>query len=274
MTNLIPSESNFEKQEWKCLQYAASTAHNFTNPMKSTKSTPAYVPLERLEISRPVDRIPFIKDFCKNRVVLDLGAMDETAFMAKRGQGTWLHEEICNVATQVMGIDNSTIVPPEGIPTGAKSRIYRGDISSVGELLDAHEFTPDIVVAGEIIEHLENPLAFLRSIKAIKRLHGKVLILTTPNATALHNCMIGMLSRESTHHDHLCIFSYKTLYTLCKRAGVDDWQIIPYLARFTEMKARNAGIRRCLVAGGERVINGLEWLFPMMGFGYVVVIQV
>jgi len=46
--------------------------------------------------------------------VLDLGAMDETAWRAKRGRGTWLHEEISRSASRVDGIDNSALVRAEG----------------------------------------------------------------------------------------------------------------------------------------------------------------
>ncbi len=206
--------------------------------------------------------------------MLDLGAMDETAYAAKRGRGTWLHEEIAEVATQVMGIDSSPLVPPDGLRTGDRSAIHPGNIMQLGAWLNSTDFSPDVIVAGELIEHLENPLLFVKSIKAIDRLKGKTLILSTPNATALHNCLIGLLSRESTHHDHLCIFSFKTLYTLCSRSGFTSWEIIPYIARFTEMKERNTGIARTMVSSGEKIINGLEWLFPMMGFGYIVKIQI
>lgn len=242
--------------------------------MNSIKSTPAYLPLERLQVPRPVDRISFIKNCCNGKTVLDLGAMDETAYTAKQGRGTWLHEEIAAVAHQVLGIDNSPLVPPDGLRTSKNSTIRLGNIMQVGAMLESESFSPDVIVAGELIEHLENPLLFLKGIRATDRLRGKTLILTTPNATALHNCLIGLISRESTHHDHLCIFSFKTLYTLCNRAGFAEWEIVPYSARFTEMKERNSGFRRSLVCVGEKVINGLEWLFPMMGFGYVVKIQV
>ncbi len=242
--------------------------------MNSSDFVPEYVPLERLPVPRPVDRIPFMKSCCKGKLVLDLGAMDETAYTAKRGRGTWLHEEIAEVATNVIGIDSSVLVPSDGLQTGPRSSIHGGDIMQLGSWLQSNSFFPDVIVAGELIEHLPNPLMFLQGIKSIDRLQGRTLLLSTPNATALHNCLIGLLSRESTHHDHLCIFSYKTLFTLCKRAGFARSEIVPYCARFTEMKARNSGIRYGLVSGGEKIINMAEWLFPMMSFGYLVSIEI
>jgi len=75
---------------------------------------------------------------------------------------------------------------------------------------------------------------------------------------------------ESTHEDHLCILSYKTLSTLCMRAGFKDWEIIPYFARFDEMKLRHVGVARLAISLVQRLINSLEWMFPLLSFGYIV----
>ncbi len=235
---------------------------------------PAYTPMEKLAVPRPVDRISYLAVAVKGKRVLDLGAMDETAFRAKRGTGTWLHEELAKSAQEVVGVDASPEVPVEGLVTGPNSKIIRGDITRLGTLLPSLGYAPEVVVAGELIEHLENPLEFLRGLAQVESLFGKRLLLSTPNASALHNGLVGMLSRESTHHDHLCILSYKTLCTLCHRAGFKRWEIVPYYSRFTEMKARNPGLGGGLVSLGEAGINAGEWLCPLLSFGYVVSIDV
>ena len=232
-----------------------------------------YAPLERLSVSRPVDRIRYIREACAGCTVLDLGAMDETAWDAKRGRGTWLHEEISRAASRVEGIDNSALVPAEGLRTGPNSMIRRGDVGDPERLVAATEEPPDVVVAGELIEHLENPLQFLKRFATTARLSGKTLILSTPNATALHNVLIALTGRESTHHDHLCVLSYKTLNTLCMRAGFAEWEIIPYFARFTEMQERHAGVVRLAVRAAECTVNAFEWLFPLLSFGYILRIR-
>ena len=228
-----------------------------------------YQPLEKLHVVRPVDRVPFLKAACTNKTVLDLGAMDETAYQSKRGRGTWLHEELASVAQRVIGVDNSAAVPPEGLRTGDRSMIHRGDVHALGAFLEQHPFDPDVIVAGELIEHLPNPLAFLQSIAAEPRLRSKLLLLTTPNATALHNCLIALTRRESTHPDHLCILSFKTMNTLLLRSGATDWELVPYLARFTEMKERHTGARRALVDFCEGVVNVAEKRWPLLSFGFI-----
>jgi hypothetical protein len=232
-----------------------------------------YTPLERIKVARPVDRIEFIARACEGFRVLDLGAMDETAWAAKRGRGTWLHEEIGSSSLAVDGIDNSALIPVEGLRTGPNSTIRRGDITDPDLLVAALTHAPNVVVIGELIEHLENPLQFLKRLATIERLAGTTLILSTPNATALHNVLVGLAQREATHQDHLCIFSYKTLATLCTRAGFREWEIIPYYSRFTEMQERHSGVPRLAVRATQRLVNLFEWLFPLLSFGYIVRIR-
>jgi 2-polyprenyl-3-methyl-5-hydroxy-6-metoxy-1,4-benzoquinol methylase len=229
-----------------------------------------YTPLERIDVARPVDRIAHIARVCTGKRVLDLGAMDETAYKLKRGHGLWLHEEIARKAARVLGVDASPAVPDEGLQTADNALLRRGDILDLDGLLRRTGFVPEVVVAGELIEHLENPLQFLRSLRQVPALGGSTLLVSTPNATALHNGLIAFGNRESSHADHLCILSFKTMSTLLSRAGYSDWQIIPYHSEFAEMKQRNSGMRRVAIIGGEALVRGAEWMFPLLSFGLIV----
>ena len=232
---------------------------------------PRYEPLERLPVPRPVDRLRFIGERCYKRRVLDLGALDETAYKTKQGTEYWLHNIISRNANSVIGIDSSPLVPIEGLQTFKNARIVRGDAHNPAACAELIDFRPEVVVAGELIEHLENPLLFLKALREVSSLRGAELLITTPNATALHNCAIACLSMESTHRDHMLILSYKTLTTLLTRAGFTRWQIVPYRSQFTEMKLRSATMTRALVRSGEWVVNRLEALFPLLAFGWIVV---
>jgi SAM-dependent methyltransferase len=224
----------------------------------------SYTPLERLTVKRPVRRTPFVTERCRDRVVLDLGCRDETALM-KTDTPHWLHGEIVKVAKRVVGVDYSEQVPPEGIATGPSSRIERGDVTRLEEVVRNVDF--EVIVAGELLEHLQDPLAFLCQ---LRRLYpGRELVLTTPNATSLSNVLLALASRESNHHDHLQIFSIKTLNTLCLRAGFQDWEIIPYHVYFTEMLLRSTGLRRLFVRTSENLVNLAERIFPMLSGGLI-----
>ena len=232
-------------------------------------ATLRYETLERLPITRPVERVGLIAELCRGKRVLDIGCLDETA-LAKRETLHWLHGRIGTVAASVIGIDNSLQIPPEGLRTGANSAIYRGDgMDPRLPLLSDAEI--DIIVAGEFIEHIESPLAFFANMK--RRFAGAELVVSTPNGLAFANTMLGMIGREAQHPDHLHLFTFKVLSTLCGRAGFRDWQIIPYGFYATEMILGSVGLRRLAARGVEPVVRAVEWMFPLLSFGYVVRIQ-
>lgn len=224
----------------------------------------AYSPLEPIRVPRPVDRIEYIVSRCAGARVLDLGCYDETALI-KRDTQTWLHGRIAAVAATVLGIDSSEAIPPEGLATGPHSRIVRGDARSFADALGTGEW--DLAVAGELIEHLPNALEFLRTVKS--RMEGRRLILSTPNATSVTNAILGLAGRESNHPDHLQVFSFKTLNTLCLRIGFASWTIVPYFVRYTEMILRAPPARRAVVTGAERLVNLWERAFPLHAGGLI-----
>lgn len=240
-------------------------------PPANSNSAPrielAYEPLEPLFVPAPVQRIAYIVEQCARRRVLDLGCYDETA-LSKRGTGHWLHERIAAVATSVLGVDNSPQIPPEGVATGLRSRIIRADVQDFGAIRAA--LAPadiDVIVAGELIEHLPNALEFLRALK--RHFPGKALIASTPNATSLTNGLLALARRENCHSDHLQVYSYKTLATLCRNASVDAFGIIPYHQYYTEMILRQRGLRRLGVRAAERVVNVAESAFPLLSGGLI-----
>jgi trans-aconitate methyltransferase len=177
----------------------------------------------------------------------------------------WLHGEIVKVAKRVIGVDKSKDIPPEGLMSGPNARIEHGDVTRLEGVFQAADI--EVIVAGELLEHLPEPLAFLCQ---LRRLYpGRELVLTTPNATSASNVLLALSSRESSHHDHLQIFSVKTLNTLCLRAGFQDWEILPYHVYFTEMILRSKGLSRLLVKTVERMVNGAESVFPMISGGLI-----
>lgn len=223
----------------------------------------SYTPLERVRIPRAVQRIPWIVGRCRGRAVLDLGCFDETASV-KRATDDWLHGQLAAASDQVLGIDSSPELPDGGLVTGPRSRIVRGDAAA----LEVPAGTPvDVIVAGELIEHLPDALGFLRALR--RRFPGRELIATTPNATSLTNALLAATGRESAHRDHLQIFSVKTLNTLCVKAGLESWDILPYHVYFTEMALRSRGAARRGVLLAQRAINIAEGLFPMLSGGLI-----
>ena len=225
-----------------------------------------YETLAKLPVPRPVDRLAYIASMCANRVVLDVGCFDETA-VSKRDTEHWLHGRIRAKAKRVVGVDSSSQIPSEGIRTGENSIIHHGD----GVNIDSRTLESDIfevIVAGEFIEHIENPLQFFKNMK--ESFPGQTLVISTPNGACFANTLLGSIGREVQHPDHLHNFSFKILNTMCLRAGFDEWEIIPYRFYATEMILNSRGIRKNFIVVVESCIRFVERLFPLLSFGYVV----
>lgn len=227
-----------------------------------------YTALEKLVVPPPVDRVSYVAGQVRGKRVMDLGALDETAYKLKTNTRNWLHKEMAEAATRVVGIDNSPLVPPEGIEVSESSGIFQGDIFDLGPVLERHG-RPEIIVAGELIEHLSDTLTFLRNLKRDCSEGDPLVIITTPNACSVHNAILGVFRRESMHKDHLQIYSYKTLCTLFERAEFREWVIRPYHAKFTEMIEGSTGAKRFAAQAFEKFVNFMERRFPLLGCGWV-----
>lgn len=225
-----------------------------------------YTPTEKLTVTRPVNRIGYLKNACINKKVLDLGCYDETA-LVKENSENYLFNEISKVSALHIGVDNSKLLPAEGIIINDFVKILFGDIYKLDEL-GLNNADIDIIIAGELIEHLPNTVEFFLSIK--KNFNGKRLIFSTPNATSFSNMVLSLFKRESAHEDHLQVYSYKTLNTLCKWAKFDSWEIIPYHVKYTEMILRQTGAKKQLIKSFEGIVNSFETIFPMSAGGYIV----
>jgi hypothetical protein len=227
-----------------------------------------YLPLERLRIRRPVDRIAHVRERCRGLRVLDLGAWDETE-VAKRQHASWrwLHAEIAGVAREVLGVDAAPEVARAGeVRTPCGTRIVHGRVEDLGDILRA--FRPDLVVAGELIEHTPDTLSWLGRVGEARP--GTRLLATTPNATSIVNLLLAFLSRESTHEDHLHVYSYKTLATLARRLGMREVVITPYYYHSHLMRGRTPRPLLPLVYLADYLcLAPCQYLFPLTAGGLI-----
>ncbi len=227
-----------------------------------------YHPLEALPVTRPVDRHLYLKKRCRGKRVLDLGALDETVSLQKKHSSwRWLHAEVAEVAAEVMGIDCSLHLRKEArIQTGPRSWIEFGQVEQLTEILE--RFKPDLVLAGELIEHTPNPLQWISSLNQNR---GPLdFILTTPNATSIINLCLAFFNRENMHPDHLQVYSYKTLTTLAKRLEMKEVKLTPYYYHSDQFRNRVHPLLLPLIyALDYGCLTPLQYIFPMTAFGYI-----
>ncbi|MHB8468223.1 MAG: class I SAM-dependent methyltransferase [Gaiellaceae bacterium] len=172
--------------------------------------------VHRVPRARFVDRLEAIRALVRGRSVIDLGFVDEGELRAKRDRGTWLHDVARAGARSCIGID----ADPAGI---AHARELGLDVRAADvenrDALAALALEPaEVVLAGELVEHLDRPGDFLDAIKVLVA-PGGALVLTTPNAHALTNVLGALAGRELVNPDHVAWLSWRTLATLLARHG-------------------------------------------------------
>ncbi len=171
------------------------------------------------------DRFSVIGKYVAGKTVLDLGCMQYTKRQAS-GPG-WLHRRISSLAKETVGVD---IVGNKA--SEKKYNIIKADVQDPG--FDLHRKF-DVVVAGELIEHVSDQKTFLLNVKKHLRDDG-LFILTTPNATSLGIFLRRLFKLHggiSTAREHVLIHDDQTLGRVLDIHGFNVvefvyWQIESY----------------------------------------------
>jgi SAM-dependent methyltransferase len=170
----------------------------------------------RLPDAPLVDRFQYLLHVCREKRVIDLGFVDEGRMTTKRTQRAWLHELLSRSARELVGIDYDDAGVRLAQELGFEA--YAADCQSSTDLIDLELPPADVVVAGELIEHLDRPGDFLEALKSLVKPTG-VLVLTTPNATRLTNLLGSLTHHELVNPDHVAWYSWHALKTLLERHG-------------------------------------------------------
>jgi SAM-dependent methyltransferase len=168
-----------------------------------------------------VQRLDFIRETCRGKRVLHLGCTNWPYTLESLEKDMLLHRELERIASRVVGID----ADEQGIETlrgQGSDNLHKADLERLNEL-DLDE-TFDVIVAGEMIEHLNNPGLFLAGIKRF--MTGETqLVVTTINAyCGMRFWQYGLRGKrgknEPVHPDHVAYYSYSTLKLLVERHGL------------------------------------------------------
>jgi hypothetical protein len=179
-----------------------------------------------LEVSHPLPepeilagRQGFLLAACADRIVLHVGCVDSGLAQERFALGELLHQRLAVVARELWGTD----VDVDGVrflQEHGMDRVFPIDLSSEapGPELGAVSF--DIIVLGEVLEHLSNPGRMLRRLRELMSPGKTRLIVTVPNAFSLTGLFALATGIESVHPDHNFYFSRTTLCTLLARSGL------------------------------------------------------
>lgn len=165
------------------------------------------------------DRLPIIERCIAKGDVLDLGCVDarpdrHTAEQRMQHKPNLLFKRICEINPNVLGID----INPEGVNV-MRNMGFNVQCEDVETMDLGRKF--DVIIAGEIIEHLENPGKFLRNMRRHIKDDG-VLIISTPNPFyAGQTWKIWHYGKPMVHEDHMGWQDPTTLNQILRRTGFE-----------------------------------------------------
>ena len=212
-----------------------------------------------------VDRIEWLLAQCAGKRVVHVGFAD-AGFRQQQGRaGKWLHGRLFEVTTELVGVDAESA----GV-TAAKAEgfeVYQVDCTDSGAVAALGIEPADIVLAGEVIEHVGAPGPFLEALHHLCKPEG-TLIVTTPNAYGLINVAASVFRRvEINHPDHVMMFTWRTLTELLRRSGWDHVLTVTYVPSVRERGSRSRfeAAAVLLVVRLERLLGRLNRPFSADG---------
>lgn len=166
-----------------------------------------------------VHRLNFIIEKAKGKRVLHLGCV---------GRADVLHKEIESVAKDLTGIDIDRIGIQRLREKGYS--VIEHDVEKPFDL----EPNFDLIVAGELLEHLGNPLRFLTNLHPLME-QGTELIVTVPNVYVWNKAIYYLIKKQdSQSSEHIVGFTKELLRRLLEHANCRILEFhFGYEAKFT-----------------------------------------
>jgi len=166
----------------------------------------------------------FLADAVRGLDVLDVGCADHSA--ANESSPRWLHKHIVKAARSTTGLDLL-----ESDVAKLRERGYNM-VSGDACTMDLGR-TFDVIIAGELIEHVDNPGGLMRNLRRHLNRNGR-LIITTPNPFFLLHWfewfLLNSKLRQRWNCDHVGWYDPFTMENLLDRHGLKI-DAVHYFAR-------------------------------------------
>lgn len=162
----------------------------------------------------------YLVELSRNKKILHIGCVDHLALIDdKIKSGRWLHKKLIDSADICFGID----INKEGITYLQDkyniNNLYALDIIS-GEVPEKIlKFKFDYIFLPDVIEHIGNPVNFLKNIRKKFKHNAEKIILTTPNGFGWDNFINTFKNKEIINTDHRFWFTPYTLSKVVVDAG-------------------------------------------------------
>jgi SAM-dependent methyltransferase len=171
-----------------------------------------------------------ILQLCRDKTVLHLGFVQHSHLYRQMiEEDNWLHGKIATVATHLVGMDYLS----EEVDTIRQEfgyECYSADVTKLESL--KHDQQYDVIVCGELIEHVENAGLMLDGIKRFLAPEG-ILLITTPNPWSKERISLirhNQLEEKWLNKEHVSWYSHQTLRQLLERKNFQEVDYNWYLA--------------------------------------------
>ncbi|WP_062307761.1 class I SAM-dependent methyltransferase [Polynucleobacter sinensis] len=160
-------------------------------------------------VDQPISRLELVKKFCKGRDVLDVGCVNHD--ISNISNDSWQHAAIKSVASNLLGIDYLESEVAELNKLGY--RVIAADATKPIEIEERF----DVVVVGNLIEHLSSFEGLFKNIEKLLKPGGCALI-STANPFYCEQYFYSAFKNDIVvNQEHTCWLDPVTLDQLSQR---------------------------------------------------------
>jgi hypothetical protein len=171
------------------------------------------------------DRVRFLTELSRGKRILHLGCLDHLPLIdAKVSSHQWLHKELTSAATRCLGVDINHEAMVYVKEKYGFDNIVERDITGpvIPEVIN-HSW--DFAILGELLEHINNPVAYLSEIR--EKYSGSIdkVIITVPNVLTERSFRAAKKSSEIINTDHRYWFTPYTLTKVVIESGMEPEEL-------------------------------------------------
>lgn len=223
----------------------------------------------RLPKAQHVDRTEFLRKCARAKLVIHVGFVDTGYELEQRKNGTWLHQDLAEVAKHIVGVDVNERGIQRAVSDGYEA--YCIDLSDPNANTSGLPMDAGVIIAGEVIEHVENVGAFVRGIASVASRDTRI-VFTTPNSSSIIQALLAFGRREVCHPDHVVSFTASTLVGLLERCGLEVETLATYSSKVRLDTAEGGG--KLLAMGGRIALfferTAARFVSPYVASGLIV----